>query len=346
MSRAVLALQAVAVDHQRMLNDFKAVPLSDGSLPLFDDLIEELDHRAAFHANEMIVMTTPVELEDRLATLKVVTDHESCTLKLGQDPVDGGKPDFFISGQKLLVDLLGAEMPLLTGLQDVENLQPWHCHLEPGLFDLLLVLHDLYLIRRTAEPAVCTQGNDAVRSCAVLSAFLSSHLYNRLMRRLVILGLTLLLSLALLTAGCARGNRADNPHRSSVLSNLPFVYKMTVQQGNIITEGMINQVELGMSPAQVRFLLGTPLLTDMFHTNRWDYVYTIRRGHEPMEIKRLTLWFEEDQLVSIEGFAQPDPGQALAEQEEEMVIIDVPDWRDDRGIITRTLNAVGVDTEE
>lgn len=182
------------------------------------------------------------------------------------------------------------------------------------------------------------------------------------MRRLVILGLTLLLGLALLSAGCTRGKRADNPYRGSVLSNLPFVYKMTVQQGNIITEGMVNQLELGMNPAQVRFLLGTPLLTDMFHSNRWDYIYTIRRGHDPMEIKRLTLWFEEDQLVSIEGFARPNPNQApnqaldqgpdqgpdqgLAAQEEEMVIIDVPDWHDDRGIITRTLNAVGVETQE
>lgn len=166
------------------------------------------------------------------------------------------------------------------------------------------------------------------------------------MRRLVILGLPLLLGLALVLSGCARGKRADDLHRGSMLSNLPFVYKMTVQQGNIITESMVNQVQLGMSPEQVRFLLGTPLLTDMFHTNRWDYIYTIRRGHNPMEIKRLTLWFEDGQLVSIEGFARPDPAQALVAEEEEMVIVDVPDWRDNRGIINRTLNAVGVETQD
>lgn len=346
----MLALQTVAVDHQRMLDDLEAVALSDGALALFDDLVEELDNGAAFDADDMVVMPAAIELEDRLTTLEVVANHEARALELGQDPIDGRKPDLLIGGQELLVDLLGAEMPLLAGLQDMKNLQPRHCHFEPGLFDLLLVLHGLYLLRNPAEPAVCTQGDDASRSCAVLSAFIQSDLYNRLMRRLVILGLTLLLGLALLSAGCARGKRADNPYRGSVLSNLPFVYKMTVQQGNIITEGMVNQLELGMNPAQVRFLLGTPLLTDMFHSNRWDYIYTIRRGHDPMEIKRLTLWFEEDQLVSIEGFARPNPNQALdqglAAQEEEMVIIDVPDWRDDRGIITRTLNAVGVETQE
>jgi outer membrane protein assembly factor BamE len=166
------------------------------------------------------------------------------------------------------------------------------------------------------------------------------------MRRLVILGWTLTLAAALATAGCALGKKQEDDYSSSMLSNLPFVYKMTVQQGNIITERMVNQVELGMNREQVRYLLGTPLLTDMFHTDRWDYVYTIKRGHKPMEIKRLTLWFEADQLVSVEGFAGPDPDAALAAQDEETLIVEVPDWQDNRGIITRTLNAVGVETTE
>ncbi|WP_462321340.1 outer membrane protein assembly factor BamE [Halochromatium sp.] len=166
------------------------------------------------------------------------------------------------------------------------------------------------------------------------------------MQRLVILSSILVLAVALASSGCARGKRQDDRPSGSMLSNLPFVYKMTVQQGNIITERMVNQVQFGMNPEQVRFLLGTPLLTDMFHTNRWDYIYTIRRGHQPMEIKRLTLWFEDDQLVSIEGFAQPDSAAALAALEEETQVVEVPDWRDDRGIITRTLNAVGVETTD
>ncbi|WP_323681292.1 outer membrane protein assembly factor BamE [Lamprobacter sp.] len=166
------------------------------------------------------------------------------------------------------------------------------------------------------------------------------------MRRLVILSSILILVPVLATSGCARGKKQEDRPRGSMLSNLPFVYKMTVQQGNIITERMVNQVQLGMNREQVRYLLGTPLLTDMFHTNRWDYIYTIRRGHQPMESQRLTLWFEEDRLVSIEGFAQPDPAAALAALTEETVVVEVPDWRDDRGIISRTLNAVGVETAD
>jgi outer membrane protein assembly factor BamE len=166
------------------------------------------------------------------------------------------------------------------------------------------------------------------------------------MRRLVILSSILIIATAMALSGCARGKRQDDQPSGSMLSNLPFVYKMTVQQGNIITERMVNQVQLGMNREQVRYLLGTPLLTDMFHTDRWDYIYTIRRGHQPMESKRLTLWFEDDQLASIEGFAQPDPAAALAALEEETVVVEVPDWRDKRGIITRTLNTIGVETAD
>jgi len=167
------------------------------------------------------------------------------------------------------------------------------------------------------------------------------------MRRLVILNVAALLTAALLAGGCARDKKQRDPYGSdSVLSSLPFVYKMTVQQGNIITEPMVSRIELGMNREQVRYVLGTPLLTDMFHTNRWDYIYTIRRGHNPMETKRLTLWFEDDQLASIDGFAETAPDAALAAQEDETMIVEVPDWKDNRGIINRTLNAVGVETAD
>ncbi|WP_242513509.1 outer membrane protein assembly factor BamE [Halochromatium salexigens] len=158
--------------------------------------------------------------------------------------------------------------------------------------------------------------------------------------------MTLILAAALASTGCARGKKPNAPPSGSMLSNLPFVYKMTVQQGNVITERMVNQIQLGMNREQVRFVLGTPLLSDMFHTDRWDYIYTIRRGHAPMETKRLTLWFEDDQLVSVEGFARPNPTEALAALEDETVIVEVPDWQDDRGIINRTLNAVGLETAD
>lgn len=117
---------------------------------------------------------------------------------------------------------------------------------------------------------------------------------------------------------------------------------MTVQQGNLITEEMIDSVQIGMNQRQVRYLLGTPLLQDMFHQDRWDYTYTMRRGRNPMEVKPLTLWFKDDALVRIDGYLQPDPARATARNPEE-VVVSVPDWQDNRGLFTRAMNVIGVE---
>jgi outer membrane protein assembly factor BamE len=145
-------------------------------------------------------------------------------------------------------------------------------------------------------------------------------------------------------SGCGREKREDT-ERTSMLSELPFVYKMPVQQGNIVTTDMVAQLEPGMSRAQVRFLLGTPLLTDMFHSNRWDYTYTRRVGHQPMEKRPLTLFFDEDALVRIQGLPLrgAPPGSVGSASEE--LIVEVPDWEDNPGLFGRTLDAVGVNRE-
>ena len=73
-------------------------------------------------------------------------------------------------------------------------------------------------------------------------------------------------------------------------------YRVEVVQGNVITKEMAALVKPGMSPAQVRDLLGTPLLTDVFHADRWDYVFTIRRqGAEP-QLRRVVARFKSDKL--------------------------------------------------
>lgn len=147
-----------------------------------------------------------------------------------------------------------------------------------------------------------------------------------------------------LLAGCAGEEKPDEYQRSS-LERLPFVYKMTVQQGNIITEEMVDQLQLGMTKSQVRYLLGTPLLTDFFHTDRWDYTYTIRRGHQDMEVKALTLHFQDDALARIEGDLRPDPSRAAARQPTE-VVVSVPDYKERKGLIRRGLEVIGLETAD
>lgn len=84
------------------------------------------------------------------------------------------------------------------------------------------------------------------------------------------------------------------------------VYKVEVQQGNVVSQDMIDKLKPGMTRSQVRFVLGTPLVTDSFHPDRWDYYYYLRRSKEKTgETRRLTVIFKNDTLVSIQG-DQPD----------------------------------------
>jgi outer membrane protein assembly factor BamE len=90
----------------------------------------------------------------------------------------------------------------------------------------------------------------------------------------------LLLVASLLTSGC--------------------VYQAALSQGNLLDQEDIDQVEVGMTRGQVRFLLGTPMIDDPFHENRWDYVYFLRIGREKATFKRwISVYFDGDNVTEI-----------------------------------------------
>jgi outer membrane protein assembly factor BamE len=86
------------------------------------------------------------------------------------------------------------------------------------------------------------------------------------------------------------------------------VYRMEIQQGNYVSQAAASQLKLGMTKDQVRFVLGTALLTDIFHEDRWDYVYWRRRANSrDVEERRFTLLFRDGTLNRIEGDVVPTP---------------------------------------
>ena len=80
-------------------------------------------------------------------------------------------------------------------------------------------------------------------------------------------------------------------------------YKIDVQQGNVLTQDMVSQLKPGQTKDQVRFLLGTPVLMDMFHNNRWDYVYRMKKGSTgEVEMRKFSTFFDEnDRLIRVGG---------------------------------------------
>jgi len=85
------------------------------------------------------------------------------------------------------------------------------------------------------------------------------------------------------------------------LPSLISPYRIDIQQGNVVTQEMVSKLKVGMTRSQVRFVLGSPLVTDMFHGNRWDYVYTMQKQGKPEERRRLTVIFDGDKLATLEG---------------------------------------------
>ncbi len=82
-------------------------------------------------------------------------------------------------------------------------------------------------------------------------------------------------------------------------------HKIAVQQGNYIDQQMVSKLKADMTRSQVRFILGTPLIADPFHPDRWDYVYMTGKAGDVDRERRLTVVFDEDRLVRIEGDVTP-----------------------------------------
>ena len=89
-------------------------------------------------------------------------------------------------------------------------------------------------------------------------------------------------------------------------------YRPDVQQGNVVTKEMVDQLRQGMTREQVRFLLGSPMLSSVFHTDRWDYVYYLKRGKGSEEqLRRLTVHFKDNRIERV--LADEMPVEALAD---------------------------------
>lgn len=116
-----------------------------------------------------------------------------------------------------------------------------------------------------------------------------------------------LLALGASVAACGSFNEASRKFASAVTP-----YKVEVVQGNVITKEQVDALQKGMSRQQVKDLLGTPLLASVFHANRWDYVFTIKRKGVPAQERRFTVFFNDTGLERFEGDEMPSEQEFVA----------------------------------
>ena len=82
--------------------------------------------------------------------------------------------------------------------------------------------------------------------------------------------------------------------------SFPAVHKINIQQGNLITDEMVDLLRPGLTQRQVQYVMGTPLVVDTFNPNHWDYVYQYRFGDGTIEERKLRVIFEQGRVVSID----------------------------------------------
>ncbi len=119
---------------------------------------------------------------------------------------------------------------------------------------------------------------------------------------------TLLITCCVLLAGCD--------------ASLPKIkpFKMDIQQGNVVTSKMLLQLKPGMTKSQVRFIMGTPLILDSFHKDRWDYFYQMRQAGKVIEQRRVILEFDKELLTHVRGDVVPQGTPGAATEPEGNVI--------------------------
>jgi len=108
------------------------------------------------------------------------------------------------------------------------------------------------------------------------------------------------------------GVTATGPTGMRRLLGVLSPYRIDIQQGNFVSREMVDQLREGMTREQVRFVLGTPLLNDIFHDDRWDYVFRLQKGSGAVISSRVTVHFEGDRLVKVDGGELPTEAEYLA----------------------------------
>lgn len=151
------------------------------------------------------------------------------------------------------------------------------------------------------------------------------------MKSLIIYSLSLMI---LVLSGCSK-------------DKIPGVYRIDIQQGNEVTQEMIASLEPGMTKSQVNYVMGTPLLIDTFHPNRWDYIYSFQPGNGDRQQRRITLFFDdEEKLKNIQGDTRVVEKIELAEEDRTETNVVVPLSESKTSFFGGLLNMIGIGEAE
>ena len=110
--------------------------------------------------------------------------------------------------------------------------------------------------------------------------------------------------------------------------SVPQVYKLTVQQGNIVTQDMLGELKVGMTQRQVAYVMGTPLIRSPYQQDRWDYLYTLERRDKVVKDYQVTVFFKDEIYTHYEGEVpqeeKVEKQQEVLEEKKENNLLNIP----------------------
>ena len=291
-----------------MPHDLEAVLLGYSALTALDLGIAKFDDPAGLDAHHVIVVLAAVQFEHRmagrrLARLERMPGYQTGRLELGEHAIHRREADFLALFPKPIVYLLGTHVLafLGLGLENLQDFQPRHGYLEPGFFKV-----GVFHVASSREgPLRVVAPGIQTRRVLWDNTGAGSRLEDN-GTPLLMQTKTILVLACLLLGGCGVAD---------FRLAFPGVYRIDIPQGNVIDQEMVDQLQPGMTKRQVRFVMGTPLVVDTFDQERWDYVYSIEKKREPRREEHLSLFFENDLLVSISGDFAPGSAAPAATAE-------------------------------
>lgn len=329
----------------------------DRALPSFNFIVKELNDLASVYTHHVIMVGSTRHLKNCVGTIKVMPFDNAGAFKLSQYPIDRREPHIFASLEERAIDIFRTQMALAIAIKNLENAQARQRRLKAGFLERKGV-HGNYLAvcrrgaRKTWSPACAIRYTEwAFRTwrragCASLGRHVNTIRTNStvpqaltqtsLMQR-SIPTVTSLGIYAILLAACANTglpHPADLPH----ISDLPFVHKIDIQQGNVITQEMMAQLQPGMDKKKVNFIMGSPIILDTFHSNRWDYVYTFQPGGGRVERRHVTLYFKDDKLDHATGDIKPAVGRLVVDMRQDKTV-EVP-VAPEQGLVAKIKNSL------
>jgi outer membrane protein assembly factor BamE len=302
-----IGFDADRVERQGMVLKLKTALSRNVLLTLLNLRIVKFFDMSTGHADQMVVMPTLLKLEDRFTGLEMTARQETRLLKLGQNPVNRRQTNILSFANQHSVDILSREVATITALENLKDCPPGQGGFEPEILQFVRASHsdtgDGVLVRLHIPLRDRMIGSHCFG--LVRPVFLRELIPQKIGNSC---GLALTLSIALCSGACAPilPSLPSVPSLSSLTdSNVFKPFRLDIAQGNYLTRDTVERVRPGMRRQDVRFVLGSPLLLDPFHPNRWDYIFRFQRGTGESVTRRVTIHFDGDRVERIEADALP-----------------------------------------